>query len=348
MAQRPGPVVLFGSGETSPSGRKVYEWIFARLPPPVRVAVLETPAGFQPNSAAVAGKVANFLVDRLRNYRPEVAVIPARRHGSPFSPDDPALLAPMLQAGALFLGPGSPTYTVRQLADSLAWEYLKARHRLGSAVLLASAATIAAGAHCLPVYEIYKVGADPYWHPGLDLFGPCGLSLVFIPHWDDAEGGVELDTSRCFMGRDRFGQLLSLLPPGPTVVGIDEHTALVVDLEISGCRVMGRGGITLLRSGGETRYSAGRTFSIGELGPFRLPAPEEGISGDAWAMAVAAQEEPPALEGPPPDVLALVRQRESARSTRDWSTADAVRGRIAELGWRILDTPEGPVLERIR
>ena len=30
---QPGPVILFGSGETSPSGRKVFERILRELPP---------------------------------------------------------------------------------------------------------------------------------------------------------------------------------------------------------------------------------------------------------------------------------------------------------------------------
>ena len=32
----------------------------------------------------------------------------------------------------IFMGPGSPSYAVRQLEDSLTWEYILARHRLGA------------------------------------------------------------------------------------------------------------------------------------------------------------------------------------------------------------------------
>jgi hypothetical protein len=124
----------------------------------------------------------------------------------------------------LFLGPGSPTYTVRQLAGSLVWHMLLARHRRGAAVIMASAATIAVGALALPVYEIYKVGSELHWQPGLDLLGPYGLSLVVVPHWNNTEGGKDLDTSHCFMGRERWTQLETLLPPSVTTVGIDEHS----------------------------------------------------------------------------------------------------------------------------
>ena len=61
----PGLVALFGSGEISASGRAVYDLLMRQLSPPIHVAVLETPAGFQPNSALVAEEVATFLRHRL-------------------------------------------------------------------------------------------------------------------------------------------------------------------------------------------------------------------------------------------------------------------------------------------
>lgn len=199
------------------------------------------------------------------------AVIPARKRGTPFSPDDPALLGPLLHANLIFAGPGSPTYAVRQFYDSRAWHSLTARHRLGADVVLASATTTAAGTHVLPVYEIYKVGEDLHWCPGLDFFGAYGLALVIVPHWNNAEGGAELDTRRCFMGEARFAQLVALLPHGTTVVGIDEHTALAMDFVKARYDVMGRGGITVMKVGQEQHFSTGQDFSLATLGTFRYP-----------------------------------------------------------------------------
>ncbi len=324
----------------------MYDWLFSQVgTPPPRVAVLESPAGFQPNSALVAGKVADYLREHLRNHRPEVTLVPARQRGTPFSPDDPALLAPMLQSNVLFLGPGSPTYAVRQLRDSLAWGYLLARHRLGAALVLASAATIAVSAQALPVYEIYKVGEELHWQPGLDLFGPYGLSLALIPHWDNREGGAELDTSRCFMGQERFQRLLEQLPGTMTVVGIDEHTALVVDLAAGVCRVMGRGGVTLMIRGEENHYVSGQSFSADRLGPFHLPEPGEGLPPEVWEVARAARGASETGSGPTQRVLELLRAREEARTHHDWPLADDLRCQIAGLGWQLQDTPEGPRLE---
>jgi hypothetical protein len=347
MSDKPGLVILLGSGETSASGRRVFDWLFARLALPIRMAVLETPAGFQPNSAYVAEEVADFIRQRLVNYNPQVTVVPARRRGTPFSPDDPAIVAPLLLANVFFLGPGSPTYAARQLQGSLAWHALLARHRLGAAIVLASAATIAASRHTLPVYEIYKAGADLHWQAGLDFFGPYGLPLVFVSHWNNRDGGANLDTSHGFMGQERFAQLLALLPSQATVVGIDEHTALVLDLRNGMCQAMGRGAITLVRGGEEKRFLPGRVFAISELGPFHLPEPQTGLPPEVWASVQTAQAEVQTAPAPElsPDVLALLEEREAARTRRDWAQADTLRERIATLGWRILDTTEGPRLE---
>jgi len=343
---RPGPVVLMGSGETSPSGRKAYDWLFRRFAAPVHIAVLETPAGFQPNSALVAGKVADFLRHRLQNYQPDVTVVPARKRDTPFSPDDPAIVAPLLQADAIFMGPGSPTYAVRQLQDSLAWHTLVARHRQGMAVILASAATIAVGQQALPVYEIYKAGADLHWHPGLNLFQPYGLAVIFVSHWDNNEGGDELDTSRCFMGRVRFERLRALLPNDATIVGIDEHTSLIMDLAEHTCQVMGRGRVTLLHGVQKLHFAAGDAFNLSELGPFHLPEAQVGAAPEMISHRLHHVDEAlasPAV-APSAQVLAILQEREAARARRDWKAADVLRAELVRLGWQVRDTPAGPEL----
>lgn len=346
MSEQPGIILLFSSGETSASGQRIYEWLFRRLSPPVRMAVLETPAGFQPNTALVAGKVADFVRQHLPNYQPQVTVVPARQRGTSLSPDTPDIVAPLLQADVIFAGAGSPTYAVRQLQGSLAWHTLLTRHRLGAALIFASAATIAASVQCLPVYEIYKVGADLHWSPGLDLFGPYGLSLCLVSHWDNTEGGAELDTSRGFVGRARFKKLRAMLPPEVTVVGLDEHTALAIDLAAQTCRVMGRGGVCLCDGGAERRFEHGQSFPVSELGAFRMPDAQEGIPATVWQNVRAAQaaEQVAAVSQPPPEAMALAQEREAARARRDWAAADDLRQRIAALGWQVRDTGAGPEL----
>jgi hypothetical protein len=344
IGPRPGSIVLFGSGEIAPSAQPTYDYVFRQQGSPVRFSILETPAGFEPNSDRVAGRIAEFVTQHLRNHAPQVSVVPARRRGTPFSPDDPEVVAPLLRSDVIFLGPGSPTYAIRQLRASLAWEALLARHQLGGALILASAATIAVGAYALPVYEIYKAGHELHWHDGLNLLGAYGLRLVFVPHWNNREGGADLDTSHCFMGKARFRRLAKKLPAGPTLVGIDEHTSLIIDWESKKCLVMGVGSVTIVPGSDEGSFRAGEVFSLSELGAYWPPRPGEGISPIVWQSAMASAREIQESPRPSPEVLALVRERENARAHRDWVRADALRARVVALGWQINDTPGGSEL----
>lgn len=374
MEHIPGPILLFGSGETSPSGRKVFDHALQKLPPSPRVALLETPAGFELNSDAVIRRVGDFFQVNLQNYNPHIQIIPARKRGTPYSPDAQEVVAPLLEADLIFMGPGSPTYAVRQLRDSLAWNMLIARHRLGATLALASAATIAISACALPVYEIYKVGEDIHWKEGLDFFGLYGLNIVFIPHWNNREGGANLDTSRCFMGQSRFAQLMEILPVDTTVVGLDEKTALLIEPSSGSCHVIGAGSVTLLHTGHAHRhisveqnltgglaeiaaqrashvheYHNKQSFPLDEIGPFRPYRPEASLPTQIWQQALQVQESLMSATAPQPsqEVMELVVQRERARVNKDWPASDALRQQIAAMGWQVMDTQDGPKLSPI-
>jgi hypothetical protein len=344
-----GVVALIGSGETAASGGQAFEALAQELPVPLKASVLETPAGFEGNSARVAGRVADFLRQRLQNYQPQVDVIAARKKDTPYSPNRPEIVRPLYSSDLIFLGPGSPTYAVRQLKDSLAWQIVQARHRLGAGLALASAASIAAGALALPVYEIYKVGEDPNWKPGLDLFGPFGLSLVIVPHWNNRDGGDDLDTSRCFIGQERFAVLQEQLPGECTLLGIDEHTSLTIAFERRACRVAGQGQVHLLHCGEQRDYGAEEAFPIQALGDFHpLPAPEIGLPQAVWETARSiSRSTVPSQPEVPEEVRRLVDQRQDARRAKEWARADELRRRIARLGWSVEDTASGPLLTRI-
>jgi cysteinyl-tRNA synthetase len=48
----------------------------------------------------------------------------------------------------------------------------------------------------------------------------------------------------------------------------------------------------------------------------------------------------------PAEVADLVQQRDLARAARDWAAADAIRGRLVELGWTVEDTAGGTRVHR--
>lgn len=368
----PGSVTLIGSGETAATGGQVFEAIARQqnTPRPMQISVLETPAGFEVNAQRVAGRVADYIKMRLQNYHPQVELVHARKKGTAFSPDAAGIVQPLYTSQVIFFGPGSPTYTVRQLENSLAWHVVQSRHRLGAALVLASAATISIGTLALPVYEIYKAGEDLHWKPGLGFFTPYGLDLVIIPHWNNREGGEDVDTSRCFMGQERFDALRAMIPAETTIVGIDEHTALTIDFAAQACHIRGVGQVHVLRGGSEQVCAAGCSYPLQELGNYRpLTVPETGLPENVWRQAVKAMEAPqvqadqpppdtgkqeedrpdPADHGGrpiPPEVQSLVRQRQAARQAKDWSRADQLRQQITALGWQVKDTPAGPVVQQ--
>ena len=380
----PGLIILFGSGETSPAGRKIFERVFQTLPKSPRLALLETPAGFELNSDQVIRRVGDFFSQRLQNYTPQVEIISARKRGTQFSPDNPEIVAPLLNADMIFMGPGSPTYAVRQLRDSLAWYYLIARHRLGATLALASAATVSFSSFSIPVYEIYKVGEDLHWNEGLDFFKLYGLQIVFVPHWNNQEGGKDLDTSRCFMGQERFARLMEMLPDDMTIIGLDEKTALVMDPSRCECYVSGLGKVTVLHTGHQHspigltasstdminnitgaydnlieiseqrgghvhQYLNRQHFPMEEIGAFQPYHPEASLPSAIWKKAIEARElsnrEDPIT--PPEQVIQLINERELARKHKDWIAADELRFHIEKLGWEISDSKDGPVFRKI-
>jgi cyanophycinase-like exopeptidase len=335
-----GQIAFLGSGETSLAGGRIFETLARNIDGPLRIALMETPAGFELNSAQVVGKVGDFMKTRLQNYKPVVDVIPARKKNSAFSPDDPEIVKPLLYANMIFMGPGSPTYAIRHLQSTLTWDVIRARHRLGATLIFASAATISVGAHALPVYEIYKVGEDVRAVDGLDLFSDFGLHVSFIPHWNNADGGVDLDTSRCFVGMDRFAEWCDLLPPENETIGLDEHTGIIMDFESGLCEVSGVSSVSLVRECDPEMYPSGSKFPLKELGQFHIPEPvEEDIPASVWEMCLNA---PPLEDDRPPDeVMSLVERRVTARTNKNWAESDKLRDEIAALGWTVQDAKDG-------
>jgi cysteinyl-tRNA synthetase len=52
-------------------------------------------------------------------------------------------------------------------------------------------------------------------------------------------------------------------------------------------------------------------------------------------------------EGAPPELLALLEERQAARKARDFKKSDAIRDELKTKGWVIEDTPKGPRLKKL-
>ena len=75
------------------------------------------------------------------------------------------------------------------------------------------------------------------------------------------------------------------------------------------------------------------------------PVGAAGVRELLWTVGLESLAEPKG-EGPGPDELRLLDEREAARAARDYATADARRDELTARGWEVRDTPAGPRLVR--
>ncbi|MGH3182600.1 MAG: CysS/YqeB C-terminal domain-containing protein, partial [Streptosporangiaceae bacterium] len=165
----------------------------------------------------------------------------------------------------VFAGPGSPSYALAHWRAGPVAAALRDRVLTGHGLtVLASAAAATAGQFTVPVYEIYKAGGAPRWLTGLDLLGPLGLTVAVIPHYDNAEGG-RYDTRHCYLGERRLAVMERELPADAAVLGVDEHTAMLIDLRAGGVEIRGRGGVTVRRAEASVVLPSGTQMPVAEL-----------------------------------------------------------------------------------
>lgn len=232
-------LVIFGSGEIAPSAVKIHEFILQNLnKEDISIAIVTTPAGFQPNVKTVHEEITQFFIKHLQNFHPQVKIVYANTWGEA---ENQEIIQPIDEADYIFIGPGSPTYAVKNLKNTFLYQKIIEKVKKGASLGTASAASIAFSKFALPVYEIYKAGSPLYWEEGLNLYSEFFRPLTIIPHFNNNEGGRKNDTSRCFIGRERFERLMKMLPPNEEAWGIDEHTAIIIDTQTKDFFTMGKG-----------------------------------------------------------------------------------------------------------
>lgn len=326
-------LTVMGSGETAPTMVKAHRAVVERLgPPPVHGVLLDTPFGFQMNASDLSTRAVQYFRESVGA---ELEIAGFRNASDMTGPAGDALVARIAAAKFVFAGPGSPTYALRQWRDTLLPSLLAEKLGHGGAVTFASAAALTLGAVTVPVYEVYKVGEEPRWEVGLDLLGPLGLHVALIPHYDNAEGGTH-DTRFCYLGEERLALLEHSLPEGAFVLGVDEHTALFLDLEAERASVTGRGGVTVRARGRSARLETGADVPLGRLaelaaelavGGRHAPAGredrEDKVTTDTTASSSTASEGSPLLES-------IRRREEEFRAAR--AVPDAAAMATAALG----------------
>src|ERR1700730_9422084 len=253
---------LFGSGETSPVMTSVHQELIARVSDPdVNAILLDTPFGFQENADEIAFRIVAYF---RQNVGSEITVASFRHSERSTALEVEQFLRSISDANYVFAGPGSPTYAVRHWRNhGVVRDQLVEKVARGGCLAFASAAAIGLGAYALPVYEIYKVGDDPWWTEGLDVLGEIGVRCAIIPHYNNREGGSQ-DTRYCYLGESRIRLLESMLPDDAVILGVDEYTACIIDVDAQTVTVHGPGGVTVRRRGTERRWER-TTFPFREL-----------------------------------------------------------------------------------
>ena len=261
MTNLPRLLTIMGSGETAPTMMKHHRELIARLPRDAKAVVLDTPYGFQENAPELAARAVEYFRQSVGH---PITIAGLTRLKNADTVEVERGLSTIRQADYLFAGPGSPTYALRQWESTPVPDVVRSKIRSGGAVTFASAAALTLGRYTVPVYEVYKVGQDPYWLDGLDVMAEIGLEVAVIPHYDNSEGGHH-DTRFCYLGESRLVALEAELPDSAHVLGIDEHTGLVIDIDAETATVIGNGTVTVRKRGVSIVHSTGTVLRIDAL-----------------------------------------------------------------------------------
>ena len=342
-------LAIIGSGETSPTMVTVHRDLVARLDlSSPQATVLATPYAFQENAADVSARTERYFAESV-GLEVRVAAGTSPQADPGMAPpltgwddgDEARQAAGIRTADWVFAGPGSPTYALAHWQAGPVAAGLRDRVLAGDGLtVLASAAAATAGRYTVPVYEIYKAGGAPRWLAGLDLLGVLGLSVALIPHYDNAEGG-RYDTRHCYLGERRLAVMERDLPADAAVLGVDEHTAVLIDLRTGGIEIRGRGGVTVRRSGDSVVLPSGTRLPVAELRDLvqGIRTAKAGATGRADGAAGGASRESGGGAGvaaggadeplPLPEIMAAAEQGfGAAAGGRD---ADAMAGVILKL-----------------
>ena len=330
-ARLPRLLCIMGSGETTPTMVSVHADLLSRLGPrPVPAVLLDTPFGFQENAADISERTVAYFRDRV-GFPISVASFRGREWSTDLEYE--TMLARVAEARYVFAGPGSPSYALRQWTGTAVPDLLAAKLRDGGCVTLASAAAVGLGVCSLPVYEVYKVGEEPRWLEGLDLLSITGLRAAVVPHYNNAEGGTH-DTRYCYMGERRLRILEELLPDGVDILGVDEHTAAIFDIDAGTVSVRGRGGVTWRRHGVSQRFENGTTIPVEELAGGSRDAGDAAAEITGPDAASVSESELPAA-GVSPFLEEVTRQSDAADSALASRDVDGAVGAVLAIDTQI-------------
>ena len=345
---------------------KVHRELLAPLAP-LRAVNLDSAYGFQLNVPQMSEKLEEYFKVSL-GVDLTTLHFPSFLHASEL--ERTLFKQQVRQANYVFAGPGSPTYALNQWYPLQLGDDLRSVLDHAGTLCFASAAALTLGAYTAPIYEAYKVGVEElHWRDGLNLLGALGLNCAVIPHFDNSEGG-NYDTRFCYLGEPRLSELERQLPAGVAVLGVDEHTALIIDFDRGSLIVRGRsnaywrlGGSTLvLHNETETPLSDLQNavpLSTAPVAPVVPPGPVSPLDlaeavahgGDAGHDALAQLVQLASTGGqdfvdPTQLIEGVLRARVTARARGFYDLADELRDALVAAGFDVMDGAEGSTWSR--
>ena len=341
-----------GSGETAPTMVTTHRRLTSLLPSPVKAVVLDTPYGFQENAPELAAKAVEYFNTSI-NVDLVVAGL-VRLHDTHLPADPVAIergLRALADADYIFAGPGSPTYALRQWAGSSVARIMIDKLTNGGIVTFASAAALTLGKATVPVYEVYKVGQDVQALEGLDILASIGINAALIPHYDNTEGANH-DTRFCYLGEARLQMFESLLDADTYVLGVDEHTGLIIDIDAQTATVVGNSNVTIRLRSESFVYPTGSVIPLSVLqSPFSLLTGSGEVSSNHSVANVPIATNAPAPQANSLDAALTESIKQFDQAMEQRAALAAVRAVLAleqsMQDWSI-DTLQSDVLVRAR
>jgi hypothetical protein len=311
---------------------KVHRDLFSRLDE-VRAVNLNTPFGFQENVPQMTEKLLAYFSTSLHVT---MGALDLRSFDGADETQRQNFKDAVRRANFVFAGPGSPSYALRQWMPLHLGEDLTSVLAQGGVVCFSSAAALTLGHYAPPVYEIYKSGTGLEWLPALNLMAAVGLDCVVLPHYNNAEGR-DYDTSRCYIGERRLRLLEDMLPAGVGVLGVDEHTAAIIDLATQTMTVRGKGGAHWRHDGKVSDFANASVTPLSELGArARVLEPVADLAPPVTA-AVDEGEVIALREAQERLVETLNTIRATARAQGQYAIADEIRDALSASGIVVRD-----------
>jgi cyanophycinase len=233
-----GTLALVGSGEFLDAMRPTDALLLDKVGGPTLARVVVLPTASAPDGRAVFERWAALGRTHFAALGASVGVVMlARREDA----SDPAIVGQIAAANVVYLSGGKPGFLLQTLRGTPAWAAIEQVYARGGVLAGCSAgAMVLGGALLTPRLRLGR----PWLFE--DAFGLVPGSVI-LPHYDAMPAWIGALVRRS-------------LPPSFTLLGIDEHTALISGGD--SWTVHGRAGVEVSYAGKQQRYHSGERMVL--------------------------------------------------------------------------------------